>query len=111
MKGEAFYHLLKIVGEKLTELRKAKGYSSSEEFARDFDLPRIQYWRLEKGKANFTIFTLVRILTIHNVSVEEFFYSIRDSASKAKNESTVPANREIIIKEEHGIRFFESIGL
>jgi transcriptional regulator with XRE-family HTH domain len=64
--------LIKI-GNRLRELRKAKGYSSYENFALDFDLPRMQYWRLEKGKTNVTIKTLEKILSIHNISFSEFF--------------------------------------
>jgi transcriptional regulator with XRE-family HTH domain len=68
--------LLKEIGVKLAELRKQKGFSSHESFALEYDLPRVQYWRLEKGKANFTIKTLVKILTIHNIDVEDFFISL-----------------------------------
>jgi len=64
--------LIKI-GERLRELRKAKGYSSYEDFAFDNDIPRMQYWRLEKGKTNLTIKTLEKILKIHNISFKDFF--------------------------------------
>ncbi len=71
--GESFEVLLTEIGQRLTELRKRKGYRSHESFAWDHDLPRAQYWRLEKGKANFTIKTLVKVLAIHNLTLEEFF--------------------------------------
>ena len=64
--------LLKI-GNRLRELRKKKGYSSYETFAFDNDLPRMQYWRIEKGKANITIKSLEKILQIHNLTFKEFF--------------------------------------
>lgn len=73
MIGEPFNLLLTDIGNRLTELRKKRGYKSHENFAWDHDLPRAQYWRLEKGKANFTIKTLVKVLTIHNITLEEFF--------------------------------------
>lgn len=73
MVGESFNILLVDIGNRLAELRKKKGYKSHENFAWDHDLPRAQYWRLEKGKANFTIKTLVKVLAIHNISLEEFF--------------------------------------
>jgi transcriptional regulator with XRE-family HTH domain len=112
MKGEAFYRLLRNVGQKLTELRKNKGYSSHEDFARDFDLPRIQYWRLEKGKANFTIFSLVRILSIHKLTTEEFFDSIRRIPVKPKTKrNDITENDELTINDEHGMNFFERIRL
>lgn len=73
MISESFDILLVEIGQRLTELRKQKGYKSHEAFAWDHDLPRAQYWRLEKGKANFTIKTLVKVLAIHNLSLVEFF--------------------------------------
>jgi transcriptional regulator with XRE-family HTH domain len=76
MSRELFSELLLTIGDKLTELRKQKGYSSHETFAFDYDLPRVQYWRLEKGKSNFTIKTLMKILAIHNLTVSEFFQRI-----------------------------------
>lgn len=70
---EALKDLQKRVGLKLVELRKKKGYSSHEDFAFDHDIPRVQYWRIEKGRTNFTLKTLNRLLAIHKLSVEEFF--------------------------------------
>lgn len=77
--------LLLEIGERLTHLRKKKGYSSHETFALDYDLPRVQYWRLEKGKANFTIRSLVKILEIHGLTVHEFFDSNGTSDLKQQN--------------------------
>jgi len=64
--------LIKI-GARLRKLRKERGYSSYETFAFDHDLPRMHYWRIEKGKANVTIKTLERILKIHEMSFHDFF--------------------------------------
>jgi transcriptional regulator with XRE-family HTH domain len=75
-------NLLKEIGLKLAELRKQKGFKSHEGFALAYDLPRVQYWRLEKGKANFTIKTLMKILSIHNVEPEDFFATIDTPVEK-----------------------------
>lgn len=77
-------HTLVRIGAKLTYLRKKKGYTSHEDFAYEFDLPRVQYWRIEKGKANITIKSLCRLLTIHDLSVEEFFYQMYKEQKEAK---------------------------
>jgi len=61
-----------LIGEKIKELRIAKGYSSAEKFAYDNNLDRVQYWRIEKG-ANITIKTLLKILDIHSLHLSEFF--------------------------------------
>jgi transcriptional regulator with XRE-family HTH domain len=61
------------IGQKLEDLRRKKGYTSYENFAFDYDLPRVHYWRIEKGKVNVTLKSLIRILAIHNLTMEEFF--------------------------------------
>jgi transcriptional regulator with XRE-family HTH domain len=74
MKSERIYkEFLLDVGTKLTELREKKGYTTIKEFVTRYDLPEIQYWRIEKGKANITVKSLVKILTIHKISPREFF--------------------------------------
>ncbi|HMP30504.1 MAG TPA: hypothetical protein PKD85_12945 [Saprospiraceae bacterium] len=78
MKEDEILNLtLKQIGERLAELRKEAGYSSYETFAHDQDLPRMQYWRMEKGKVNITIKSLLKILNIHGLTLPEFFTSIR----------------------------------
>ncbi|HRK52769.1 MAG TPA: helix-turn-helix domain-containing protein [Cyclobacteriaceae bacterium] len=76
---EVLSNLLKRIGRKLKELRKKKGYTSHEDFAFDHDIPRVQYWRLEKGQTNLTMKSLVKLLAIHKLSVEEFFQTLKDS--------------------------------
>ncbi len=60
------------ISEKLKEIRLSKGYSSYETFAFENELNRVQYWRIESGK-NITLKTLIKILEIHKISLEEFF--------------------------------------
>jgi len=50
-----------------------KGFSSYERFAIEYDLSRMHYWKIEKGLANITIRTLINILNIHQITLEEFF--------------------------------------
>lgn len=74
MKSErVFKDFLLDIGAKLTELRENKGYNTIKEFVTRYDLPEIQYWRIEKGKANITVKSLVRILAIHKLSPRDFF--------------------------------------
>ena len=80
---EVVSNLLKRIGAKLTELRKQKGYTSHEDFAFDHDIPRVQYWRIEKGQTNITMKSLVKILAIHKVTVEEFFNSLYKESRKS----------------------------
>ncbi|WP_103069257.1 helix-turn-helix transcriptional regulator [Aquimarina sediminis] len=68
--------LKKAIGERIRELRIKANYTSYETFALDNDLPRKNYWRLEKGY-NFTIETLLRIVSIHDITLEEFFKGIK----------------------------------
>lgn len=60
------------IGKKIKKLRIDKGYTSYENFAWDNKIPRVQYWRMEKG-TNFTIKTFLRILDAHKISIQDFF--------------------------------------
>lgn len=70
---KSFNGILAVVGTTLAELREKKGYKTIKEFALKHDLPEIQYWRMEKGKTNITLKSLVKILAIHNISLQDFF--------------------------------------
>jgi transcriptional regulator with XRE-family HTH domain len=73
MKTKALKPVLEDIGDKLRVLREKKGYTSIKDFAHEYDLPLIQYWRIEKGKANITLKSLNKLLAIHSVSIEDFF--------------------------------------
>ncbi len=73
-----FKKTLLVIGARLAELRAKKGYETIREFTTDYDLPEIQYWRIEKGKANITLKSLVKILAIHNLTMHEFFCIITE---------------------------------
>jgi transcriptional regulator with XRE-family HTH domain len=60
------------VASKFKQLRIEKGFSSHETFANEFEINRVQYWRIEKGH-NITLKTFFKILQIHNLTPEEFF--------------------------------------
>ena len=62
--------------EKLKKIRIERGYTSYENFAWDNDLPRVQYWRLENG-VNFRMESLLKILDVHKIKLEDFFKGIR----------------------------------
>lgn len=61
------------IGLRLKMLREKQGFTSYEHFAIEYDLSRMHYWKIEKGKANMTIRTLNRLLFIHNCTIEDFF--------------------------------------
>lgn len=60
------------ISKKLKEIRLSKGYTSYETFAFENDLNRVQYWRIESG-SNITLKTLIKVLDIHKISLEDFF--------------------------------------
>ncbi len=63
--------ILKIA-EKIKLLRKGKGFTSYETFAFEYEINRVQYWRIETGR-NITLKTLLKVLSIHKISLETFF--------------------------------------
>lgn len=72
MKEQEIELLYQLIGERIRQLRIAKGYSSQETFAYDAEIPRAQYGKYEKG-SNLTILSLYRILKFHKMSFETFF--------------------------------------
>lgn len=60
------------IADKLERMRIEKGYTSYENFAIEFGISRMQYWRMEKG-TNFTFESLLKILDAHKITLEEFF--------------------------------------
>lgn len=63
------------IADKLERMRKEKGFTSYENFAIEFGISRMQYWRMEKG-TNFTFESLLKILDAHKMSLGEFFKDI-----------------------------------
>lgn len=63
------------ISKKLKEIRLSRGYTSYETFAFDNNLNRVQYWRIESG-GNITLKTLLRVLDIHKISLEDFFKNL-----------------------------------
>jgi transcriptional regulator with XRE-family HTH domain len=65
--------VMEQIGIALAQLRLSKGYDSIKDFTSEFGLPMIQYWRIEKGKANVTLKSLYKLLAIHSLSLQQFF--------------------------------------
>jgi transcriptional regulator with XRE-family HTH domain len=64
--------VLKAIGKRLVMLRKKGGFKSYETFAFDHGMARQSYWRLEQGE-NMTIKSLLKVLAVHKISIEDFF--------------------------------------
>jgi transcriptional regulator with XRE-family HTH domain len=72
-KQKSIKMLLGSIGVELSKLREEKGFDTIKNFAKKNKLPEVQYWRIEKGKANLTLKSLEKILAIHKISFEDFF--------------------------------------
>lgn len=64
---------LEILGQRLRQLRKQKGYNNYETFAYDHNIARAQYGRYEKGTADLRFGTLLKIIEAHDMTIQEFF--------------------------------------
>jgi len=60
------------VAEKIKTLRVKAGFTSYETFAFTHDINRVQYYRIEKGQ-NITLKTLIKVLKIHELTLQDFF--------------------------------------
>ena len=65
------------IGRKLRELRKKAGYGSHEDFALEHHIPRVSYFKCERGSTNITLNTLLELLSIHQISLGEFFQDFK----------------------------------
>lgn len=64
--------ILPLLGERIRQLRIAKGFSSFETFAYEHNISRAQYGRYEKGQ-DLRFSTLLRIVSAFGITLEEFF--------------------------------------
>lgn len=66
---------LRLIGERIKQLRKKAGFSSQDKFAYDAEIPRTQYARYERG-VNITQLSLRKIVKFHKITLAEFFKGI-----------------------------------
>ena len=66
---------LERLGQRIKDLRVAKGYASSETFAFEHGLSRVVYGRWESGE-DMRYSSLLRVAAIHNLSLEDFFHGV-----------------------------------
>ena len=64
--------IIKKIGERMKEIRKAKGHGNYETFAYENNIPRAQYGRYERG-SDLKVSNLLKVLDGLDVSLEEFF--------------------------------------
>jgi len=60
------------IGARLKALRLKKGFTSADKFAFTHEIDRSQYGKYERGR-DMQMSTLLRLLAIHNMSIEDFF--------------------------------------
>ncbi len=72
------------IGNYIKKLRIDRGYISYEYFAWEHKIPRVQYWRMEKGN-NFTLKSLLRVIDAHNITLDEFFNGMVELNSENKS--------------------------
>jgi hypothetical protein len=64
---------LKKLGERIKQLRIAKGYTSYEYFAYEHNLGRAQFGRYERGTEDLRYSSLLKIIKAFDMNLEEFF--------------------------------------
>lgn len=67
--------MLKKIGKRIKDLRVEAGYKSHEQFAYDNNIQPKQIWRWESGY-DFKVSSLIRITSIHSITLEEFFKGV-----------------------------------
>jgi hypothetical protein len=77
MKKKELQNQLNRIGAAFKYLREQKGFDTLTTFAIKYNLPPNQYWKIENGKANVTVKTMLKILSIHNKSLDQFFNLVK----------------------------------
>ncbi len=67
-----------MIADRIVELRKQAGFSSQEDFANEYGIGRMSYWRAESGKTNITTKLLFQVLDAHEISLSEFFAPLKN---------------------------------
>jgi len=74
---------LKNLGERIKQIRKAKGYSNYEKFAHQHDFNRSSYGRFESGE-DIRFSSLLRVLNAFDMDIQEFFLEGFDKKKKKR---------------------------
>lgn len=61
------------VAERIKSLRKEKGHNNYEHFANYIEVASLTFWKLENGKGDFKMETLLSVLEGLGIGIEEFF--------------------------------------
>lgn len=64
---------IKKIGLRLKQIRKAKGFSNSDDYSYEFQFNRSQYGKYEAGSEDFRMSSLINILNVIDVTLNEFF--------------------------------------
>jgi len=64
---------VKRIGLRLKQIRKAKGFTNSDDYSYEFQLNRSQYGKYEAGSEDLRISSLIKILGKINVTLSQFF--------------------------------------
>lgn len=75
---------LELVGKRIKQIRKAKGYSNYEQFAFQHDFNRSSYSRFESG-TDIRISSLLKVLEAFDMTLEEFFSEGFENSGRGKN--------------------------
>ncbi len=76
---------LQIIGKRLEEVRKEKGYSNYEKFVFTHDLTRSKYSGYENG-SNMNLTTFFKLLYALDIDAVSFFSTINDELSQLDQE-------------------------
>ncbi len=71
-----YKELMLAIGEKIKDLRKNRGMSYVE-MAKEIGISRNGYNNIELAKSNFQFFTLLRILSYHEIDFFDFIDSLK----------------------------------
>jgi DNA-binding transcriptional regulator YiaG len=69
---DEYQKTFKIIGTRITELRRKAGFSSAEKFSNEHEFDRRTYGQWENGKP-MSMLSIIRIAEAHGITLGEFF--------------------------------------
>jgi transcriptional regulator with XRE-family HTH domain len=89
MDPEIYDLALTMIGERLREIRKEKGFTNNETFAFAHRLNRSKYGKYENGQ-NMELKTFLKILINAQIDPLHFFSTINEDLLKLADQKTTP---------------------
>ncbi len=94
----------KIVGQEIYRIRRSQGITGKA-LAQQLNVSQQQVSRYERGVCHITIDTLILMLSILNISIDEFFKKVYSNLFESQKEIELQYYSSLFCFKGHGMNF------